>query len=150
MILTIDDIVNILPHKHPFIMVDKVVIEQPGQRVLGTKAVTHTEACFQGHFPGRALMPGSLMIEAASQTAGFLAFQDTANHNTDANRNMIGFVTEVREFKFTGKVQPGVLLQIEAVKELKKGPFLLAKIKITVEEQLVAEGALSLYVTYHG
>lgn len=140
MILRIDDIAKILPHKHPFIMVDKVEIKEPGKRVLGIKAVTNTESFFQGHFPGNAVMPGSLIIEAASQVAGFLTMEDST---TGFN---VGFVTEVKEFKFTAKVQPGVLLEIEAVKELKKGPFLTANVKVTVEGKIVAEGALSLYI----
>lgn len=138
MILNIDEICRILPHAHPFVMIDQVEIIEPGCRVKGTKAVTYTENVFHGHFPGNAILPGSLIIEAAAQTAGFLIY--------GAEKQLNGFLVEVKAFRFSRQVKPGILLCIEVEKEMKKGPFLLAGIRVSAGSETVAEGQLQLYI----
>ncbi|MFH1026121.1 MAG: 3-hydroxyacyl-ACP dehydratase FabZ, partial [Nitrospirota bacterium] len=73
--MNIKDIQNLLPHRYPFLMVDRIVEIDPGKRIVGIKNVTINEEFFQGHFPGNPIMPGVLIIEALAQVAGILAFQ---------------------------------------------------------------------------
>ncbi len=71
-IFTVDQILEILPHRYPFALVDRVVVYEPGQRAVGLKNVTFNEPFFQGHFPGRPIMPGVLIIEAMAQVGGIV------------------------------------------------------------------------------
>ncbi len=73
--IEIKDIMNILPHAYPFLLVDRIVEMEPGKRIVGIKNVTYNEPFFQGHFPNRPIMPGVLIVEAMAQTAGVLAFK---------------------------------------------------------------------------
>src|SRR3972149_4461766 len=71
----IKEIMNILPHAYPFLLVDRIIEMDPGKRVVGIKNVTYNEPFFPGHFPGRPIMPGVLIVEAMAQTAGVLVFK---------------------------------------------------------------------------
>ena len=73
--IEIREIMNLLPHAYPFLLVDRIVELEPGKRIVGIKNVTYNEPFFPGHFPGRPVMPGVLIIEAMAQTAGVLAFK---------------------------------------------------------------------------
>jgi 3-hydroxyacyl-[acyl-carrier-protein] dehydratase len=72
--IEIKEIMAILPHAYPFLLVDRIVEIEPGKRVVGIKNVTYNEPFFPGHFPGRPIMPGVLIVEAMAQTAGLLIF----------------------------------------------------------------------------
>jgi beta-hydroxyacyl-ACP dehydratase FabZ len=73
--IQIDEIMGLLPHGYPFLLVDRVVELEMGKRIVGIKNVTINEPFFQGHFPGQPIMPGVLIVEAMAQTAGILAFK---------------------------------------------------------------------------
>ena len=135
--MELTDILKILPHKHPYLLVDKVIALEKGKRVVAVKAVTYSEPFFRGHYPDNPILPGAVMIEASSQVAGLLA---------NLHEGTLGYVVEVKRFKFKKQVRPGNLLEIEAVKSMAKGPFLLAKIKVMVSSDVVAEGELQLYI----
>lgn len=77
--MNIKDIQNLLPHRYPFLMVDRIVEIEPEKRAVGIKNVTINEEFFQGHFPGNPIMPGVLIVEALAQVAGILAFQSGAS-----------------------------------------------------------------------
>jgi 3-hydroxyacyl-[acyl-carrier-protein] dehydratase len=73
--IEIDEILKLLPHSYPFLLVDRIVEIEPEKRIVGIKNVTFNEPFFPGHFPGKPVMPGVLIIEAMAQTAGILAFK---------------------------------------------------------------------------
>lgn len=135
--LEIDDVLTMLPHKHPYLLIDRIVEREIGKRVIAHKAVTYSEDLFRGHFPDKPILPGAVIIEAASQAAGFLA---------DLQQGMLGYVAEVKNFKFKKHVKPGNILELEVLSGMAKGPFLLAAIKAKVRNEIVAEGELLLYL----
>lgn len=99
-----------LPHRYPFLLVDKVIECEPGIRLLGVKNVTYNEPFFQGHFPQKPIMPGVLILEALAQTTGLLA-SETAG---DELEGMIYYLVGIDKAKFKRPVVPGDQLMLEA------------------------------------
>lgn len=104
------DIQAFLPHRYPFLLVDKVVECEPGVSLLGVKNVTYNEPFFQGHFPQKPVMPGVLILEAMAQTTGLLA-AETAR---DELKGMIYYLVGIDKAKFKRPVVPGDQLMLEA------------------------------------
>jgi 3-hydroxyacyl-[acyl-carrier-protein] dehydratase len=107
--IDIDRILRILPHSWPFVLVDRVAEVVPGQRIRGHKSVTMAEPWFQGHFPGRPIMPGVLIVEALAQCGGILA---CASEPFDASRSLVYFLG-IDRAKFRRPVTPGDRLDLE-------------------------------------
>jgi 3-hydroxyacyl-[acyl-carrier-protein] dehydratase len=105
--LGIDEIKKILPHRYPFLLVDRIV-EMDDRRVVGIKNVTANEPFFQGHFPQKSVMPGVLMIEAIAQTAGVLML------SKDGRPGRLAYLVAVNEARFRKLVVPGDQLRLEA------------------------------------
>lgn len=105
--LTTRDILNILPHRYPFLLVDKIV-EQGEKHIVGIKNVTINEPFFQGHFPGFPVMPGVLILEAMAQTGGILFFQ-----TMDEPEKYIFYFAGLDKVKFRKPVLPGDQLRLE-------------------------------------
>lgn len=105
--LTTLDIQAVIPHRYPFLLVDKVDIMEEGKRAIGTKGVTINEEFFQGHFPGQPIMPGVLVIEALAQTACVLLM------SKGGFENKIAFFLGIESAKFRNPVFPGTLLKLE-------------------------------------
>ncbi len=99
-----------LPHRYPFLLVDKVIECEPGIRLLGVKNVTYNEPFFQGHFPQKPIMPGVLILEALAQATGLLA-SETAG---DELEGMIYYLVGIDKAKFKRPVVPGDQLMLEA------------------------------------
>jgi 3-hydroxyacyl-[acyl-carrier-protein] dehydratase len=99
-----------LPHRYPFLLVDKVIECEPGIRLLGVKNVTYNEPFFQGHFPQKPIMPGVLILEALAQATGLLA-SETAGDELDG---MIYYLVGIDKAKFKRPVVPGDQLMLEA------------------------------------
>lgn len=108
--LDILQIQKFLPHRYPFLLVDKVVECEPGVRLLGVKNVTYNEPFFQGHFPQKPIMPGVLILEALAQATGLLA-SETAG---DELEGMIYYLVGIDKAKFKRPVVPGEQLMLEA------------------------------------
>lgn len=102
-----EDIKKILPHRYPFLLVDRIIEMEEKKRIVGVKSVTCTEGFFQGHFPDKAVMPGVLQVEAMAQTAGILFL---ANHNT---QDKIPMLVSVDNVKWRKPVVPGDQLRME-------------------------------------
>ena len=115
--LNIQEIMNTIPHRYPFLLVDKIIDLEPGKRAVGIKNVTINEPFFQGHFPGRPIMPGVLICEALAQVGAVVILGDPAN------RDKLAVFTGINNFKFRHQVVPGETLRLEA--ELTKcgGPW---------------------------
>ena len=102
-----EDILKILPHRHPFLLVDRIVECNGKDRIVGIKAIANNEPCFQGHFPGKPIFPGVLQLEAMAQTAGILLnelFKDPGG---------IAFYVGVDKARFRRQVVPGDVLRME-------------------------------------
>ncbi|CAA9889585.1 (3R)-hydroxymyristol acyl carrier protein dehydratase [Candidatus Methylobacter favarea] len=108
--LDILQIQEFLPHRYPFLLIDKVVECEPGVRLLGVKNVTYNEPFFQGHFPQKPIMPGVLILEALAQSTGLLA-SETAG---DELEGMIYYLIGIDKAKFKRTVVPGDQLMLEA------------------------------------
>ena len=111
---TIDDIQRLLPHRYPFLLVDRVVALEPNKRVLAYKNVSINEPFFQGHFPGNPVMPGVLVVEALAQAGGLL----TQLSRTAADESQLFYLVKVDNAKFSRMVVPGDRLELDV--ELKR------------------------------
>jgi 3-hydroxyacyl-[acyl-carrier-protein] dehydratase len=107
--LTIQEIVAALPHRYPMLLVDRVTELVSGERLRAVKGVTFNEPFFQGHFPGRPIMPGVLQVEALAQAAGILAIKRLG---AAAEGKLVYFMA-IENAKFRAPVEPGCLLQLE-------------------------------------
>ena len=116
----INDIIKILPHRYPFILIDKIEIVEPGVSLTALKNVTINEPFFQGHFPGQPIMPGVLSLEVLCQAGSFLMLNQV---DDPLEKNM--FFTTVEKAKFKKPITPGDQLQIEV--ELVKRKLNLCK-----------------------
>lgn len=105
----IQKILNALPHRYPLLLVDRVKTLEIGERIHAVKAVTFNEQFFQGHFPGRPIMPGVLQIKALAQTAAILAIETLEL----AGSGKLVYFMAIEEAKFRAPVEPGVLLDLE-------------------------------------
>jgi 3-hydroxyacyl-[acyl-carrier-protein] dehydratase len=105
----IADVLSLLPHRYPMLLVDRVEAIVPGVSASGIKAVTINEPFFQGHFPARPIMPGVLIVEALAQTAGVLAIRSLGLKGS----GKLVFFLGIEEAKFRRPVEPGCLLRLE-------------------------------------
>ncbi|MBE0636690.1 3-hydroxyacyl-ACP dehydratase FabZ [Candidatus Bipolaricaulota bacterium] len=126
-----------LPHRYPFLLVDRI-IERSAERVVGIKNVTANEPFFLGHFPLEAVMPGVLILEAMTQTAAFLALDDQAETPS------IGYLVGIDKAKFRRKVVPGDQLRMEARISRQKRELLQATVEATVDGELAASAVVSM------
>lgn len=134
--LTNKEIREILPHRYPFLLVDKVTELEPGKRAVGVKNVSANEPFFQGHFPEYPIMPGVLIVEALAQIAGI------AVAATDDNKGKLGVFAGIDNMKFKKQVLPGDVLLLEAEVLSSKMGLTKAKVKATVEDKVAAEGEI--------
>ncbi|MFA7676814.1 MAG: 3-hydroxyacyl-ACP dehydratase FabZ [Candidatus Omnitrophota bacterium] len=123
--LNINEIQKILPQRYPFLLIDKIVEIEPGQRVVAIKNVSNTEGFFPGHFPGKPVMPGALIIEAMAQTAIFIYH---SAYKSELERTPTYYLGSIKA-GFKKSVVPGDQLKIEArkTKLLTTGGFVNAK-----------------------
>ena len=128
------DIMKILPHRYPFLLVDRIVEMDGEKRIVGLKNVTINEQFFQGHFPGAPVMPGVLILEAMAQVAGVLIYRDMP----DKHSKLIYF-TGVENAKFRRPVVPGDQLRIEMELLNRRTNFGKMAGRATVEGKLAAE-----------
>jgi 3-hydroxyacyl-[acyl-carrier-protein] dehydratase len=134
------DIMRIIPHRYPFLLVDRIVELTPGERAVGIKAVTANEPQFTGHFPGRPIMPGVLMVEALAQTAGIAVM------TLDAYRGKLGLFAGIDECRFRRMVVPGEVLRLEVTVEKLRGMFGRARGVASVDGEVAVEALLSIII----
>ncbi|MDD5195599.1 MAG: UDP-3-O-acyl-N-acetylglucosamine deacetylase [Candidatus Omnitrophica bacterium] len=130
------EILRILPHRYPFLLVDKIVELDKGKRAVGIKNVTFNEQFFQGHFPGRPVMPGVLIIEAMAQVGGVMMLA------CEEHSGKMAFFMAANEVKFRNNVIPGDQLVIEVVAGKIKSKTGVVYTKAFVDNKLVAEAEL--------
>jgi 3-hydroxyacyl-[acyl-carrier-protein] dehydratase len=140
--LSSTDIQAILPHRYPFLLVDRVEELEIGKRVVGIKNVTINEPFFQGHFPGRPIMPGVLIIEAMAQVGGILAFK-SANQ---AGAKLVYFMG-IEKAKFRKPVTPGDQLRFVVDVLRARHPYWKMRGEAFVDGTLVCEAELMAMIT---
>ena len=133
-VYTTKEIMEILPHRAPFLLIDTVEELEPGKRVVAKKCVTYNEPFFQGHFPGNPIMPGVLICEALAQ-AGAVAIL-----GLDENKGKTAYFASMDKVKFKKKVVPGDVLMLEVELVKIKGPFGIAKATATVDGKVAVSG----------
>ena len=130
------EIQKIIPHRYPFLLIDKVLEVEPGKKAVALKNVTVNEPFFQGHFPGNPIMPGVLIVEALAQTAC------VAGLTQEENKGKLGLFTGIESMKFRRQVVPGDVLQLEAEFLVLKMGMGKVRVRATVEGQVAAEGEI--------
>jgi 3-hydroxyacyl-[acyl-carrier-protein] dehydratase len=133
------EIMKYLPHRYPFLLVDKIVEFEDAVRIVGIKNVTMNEPFFQGHFPGHPVMPGVLILEAMAQTAALMA---RLSKDGAARENTI-YLVGANDFKWKKMVLPGDTLRIEMSSVKKRRPLWMMSGVVTVDGSVVAQGTLS-------
>lgn len=132
---TSKQLISLLPHRYPFLLVDRIVEYEPGQRIVGVKSVSRNEPYFVGHFPDYPVMPGVLIIEAMAQTAGVLAI-DTSSEPGDA----LPFFTRIDKVRFRRPVTPGDQIRLELEVLRRRHPVWWFHGRAFVDGELAVEG----------
>jgi len=138
--MNILDIMKKLPHRYPFLLVDRIIDVQPNVSITGIKNVTINEPYFQGHFPGQPIMPGVLMIEAMAQVAGFLAFSSGVEAKSV-------FFMSIEKAKFRKPVVPGDQLKIEIKVLQQRGNVWKFSGTARVDDKVASEADFTAMVT---
>ena len=137
MVLTIEEIKEIIPHRYPFLLVDRILELEPLKRGVGIKNVTANEPFFQGHFPNKPVMPGVLIVEALAQTGA------VAILSTPENKGKIAFFGGIQNCRFKGMVFPGDVLRLETKIIRQKGPVGIGKAVASVDGKVVVSAELT-------
>ena len=134
------DIQKILPHRYPFLLVDKVTELEEGKRAVGIKNVTVNEPFFQGHFPSNPIMPGVLIVESLAQVGAVMLL------SMPENKGKLGVFTGISSMKFRKQVVPGDTLLLEAELVTYRHGMGKANVKATVDGAVAAAGEISFAV----
>lgn len=138
--LGIKEIMEILPHRQPFLLVDRAEIIVPGQKAVGYKAVTYNEPFFAGHFPAEPVMPGVLILEALAQVGAIVLL------GLEENKGKLAFFGGINKARFRRQVVPGTMLRLEVEILRHKGPVGVGLGKAYDGDKLVAEGELTFAI----
>jgi len=142
--MDIAQIMKILPHRYPFLLVDRILELVPLEKIVGLKNVTINEQFFQGHFPGHPVMPGVLILESMAQVAGILAFSGAGTVEEIENnmKDKVIYFMSIDKVKFRRPVVPGDQLRQEIVQIRYRGTITSFEGKAYVGEDLVAEAQM--------
>jgi len=135
--LDIVEIQKYLPHRYPFLLIDKVVEMERFKRIVAIKSITINEGFFQGHFPGKPVMPGVLILESMAQAGGLLLLQEIP----DRDRKVL-YLASMTDVKFRRPVVPGDQLRVEVKVLVWKGDLCKIEAKAFVDRNLAAEARM--------
>lgn len=138
--MDIREIQEVLPHRYPFLLIDRVEEVVPGKKAVAIKNVTMNEYFFQGHFPQEQVMPGVLIIEALAQTGAVAVL------SLEENKGKIAYFAGIDKAKFRQKVVPGDVLKLEVDLIKVKGPAGVGKAIATVKDKKVCEAEITFIV----
>lgn len=137
MLYNSNQIQEIIPHRYPFLLVDKILsINEEGTEIIGQKAVSANEMHFVGHFPQKHVMPGVLIVEALAQTGCVLLL------SKPENKGKIGYFAGINKMKFKRQVIPGDVLTLKAKLIRNKGGFCISEVEATVDGEVAAVGEI--------
>lgn len=139
----IEDIMKMLPHRYPFLLVDRLEVEIPGEKGVGIKNVTMNEEFFQGHFPGNPVMPGVLQIEAMAQTAGAVVISSYEDY---ADQKCSVLFMSIDGVKFRKPVKPGDQLRMHVEKVRERRNVFVFKGQSKVDDQVVSEAEFTAMI----
>jgi 3-hydroxyacyl-[acyl-carrier-protein] dehydratase len=134
--MNIEEIMQCIPHRYPFLLIDRIIEFEPGKRAVGIKNVTMNEWFFQGHFPGAPIMPGVLILEALAQLGAVVVLYG------EQNRGKIPVFTGVDKLRFRKQVIPGDQLYLEAEISKVKGPMGKGMVRALVDGKVAVEGEI--------
>jgi 3-hydroxyacyl-[acyl-carrier-protein] dehydratase len=137
------EIETMIPHRPPFLWIDRVVELEPGVRCVAVKFVDPANPIFAGHFPAKPILPGVLLIEAVAQTAGIM-LGSAAPQDSGRAGGQLALLAAVNRFKFLKPVTPGQELRIETKKLTDAGPMAYISGTVWVNGEIVASGELSV------
>ena len=146
MLYNVVDIQNILPHRYPFLLVDRITKLTPGEYVEGFKNVSISEPVFQGHFPDHPIYPGVMIIEGMAQAGGVLAFKSMDNATQEEIQNKVVYFMSIDKAKFRAPVTPGdqLIYKINVIKN--KGAIWQLDAKAYVDDKVVAQAELKAMI----
>ncbi|MCI5621957.1 MAG: 3-hydroxyacyl-ACP dehydratase FabZ [Lachnospiraceae bacterium] len=139
-VLTTKEIMAIIPHRHPFLLVDTIEELEPGVRAVGKKCVTYDEPYFAGHFPNEPVMPGVLIVEALAQTGAVALLQQ------EEFRGKTAYFAGIDKVRFKHKVVPGDVLTLETKIIRMKGPIGIGEAVATVNGKIAAKAELTFAI----
>ena len=134
----VEKIMELLPHRYPFLLVDRVVEVEPGVSLSAIKNVTINEPFFQGHFPGKPIMPGVLILEAMAQATGLLAFSGLI----DPSDSKLYILVGIDKARFRGQVLPGDQLKLQVILKRNMRGIGMFDCKALVNDEVVAEAQM--------
>lgn len=140
MALSTKEIMEIIPHRQPFLLIDTIEELEPGKRAVGKKCVSYNEPFFAGHFPQEPVMPGVLTIEALAQVGAVIIL------SVPKNKGKVAYFGAINSAKFKGKVLPGDVLMLEVEMIKVKGPIGVGKATATVDGKIVAIAELTFAI----
>lgn len=142
-IYNVEEIMKMIPHRYPFLLVDRLEIEVPGEKGIGLKNVTMNEEFFQGHFPNNPVMPGVLQIEAMAQTAGAIVVE--ARENYEEKKVGVYFMS-IDAVKFRKPVKPGDQLKMHVEKIKARRNVFVFRGETKVDGQVVSEAEFTAMI----
>lgn len=146
MLYNVVDIQNILPHRYPFLLVDRITDLTPGEYIEGYKNVSISEPVFEGHFPGHPIYPGVMIIEGMAQAGGVLAFKSMDEEAQDEIADKVVYFMSIDKAKFRSPVTPGdqLVYKIDVIKH--KGAVWQLDAKAYVDDKIVAQAELKAMI----
>jgi len=145
MLMDVVEIQEILPHRYPFLLVDRVNTLDKGEQIVAFKNVSISEPVFQGHFPGHPIYPGVMILEGLAQAGGLLAFQSMDLSKEEAAEKVVYFMS-IDKAKFRKPVRPGDRLEYRVSVIKRKGSIWMFDGKAYVDDKLVSEAELKAMV----
>jgi len=140
------EIKELIPHRYPFLLIDRIEQVELGQSAVGIKNVSLNEWYFQGHFPDHPILPGVLIIEAMAQTAAALVIKTLLSENQESAKNNLVYFMSIEEAKFRKPVVPGDILQLRVKKEKSRGQIWKFKGEAWVGQTLTDEATFTAMI----
>ncbi len=146
LIIQAQEIKELIPHRYPFLLIDRIEQVELGQSAVGIKNVSLNEWYFQGHFPDHPILPGVLIVEAMAQTAAALVIKTLLSENQESAKNNLVYFMSIEEAKFRKPVVPGDILQLRVKKEKSRGQIWKFKGEAWVGQTLTDEATFTAMI----